>query len=310
MVEISGWPVLLCCLNYAKPVCLDILIIIISIIEIILNALDIFIIPWNVTSKTMIILLAISIIIFLVSVICALTILYFRNKKKLFENKYNIISYFPIILIILIVLSIILSIIVCAVAVKDMSDSDNNNDGLKETKENVSSGKKIFTIISLIAVCILGLLLIALWAEVYLCLEYKVTNSYYNQLSIIEMENLKQKNRSEKSSIVGHDKNGNPVFGMKVGGSIKVTTFEDTNNSNVKIPKKSAEQYEKKNSTQNEIYNKYRSHSKSYSKTNVKNYDLTCEDIIDNVLKKSDIDLEGGVIVDVVNHNNSINPGY
>ena len=308
MVKITGWPLLLCCLNYQNAICIDITIIITSLVEIILNILNIAIIPWDSTSTSMKALLAISIVIFFISLIFSAIIIYFSKNKKLYSNEkiYNITFCFPIIAILLIIISLILTVIIFGVVVKDITSNHNNNE---KSNEEIAKSKKLFIIISLIIIFIISIFLIMLWASIYLILKFKANSSYYNQLCIMELESLKQKNKSEKSSIVGHDKNGNPVFGTMVGNTMKVTTLEDTVNDNIKASKNFTTEDENKNISRNTIYDKYRSRSKS--NTQVKKYDLTCGDIIGNFEKdQSKFDLEGGVIVDAINNNNSINPGY
>ena len=349
MLEIPGWPCLLCCLNYQKAICIDITIIITSIIEIILNVLDIVIIPWKSTSKIMIILLGLSILIFVISALFAAILICFRNNKKIYSDEtiYDIVFCFPIVAIIIIVISIILSIVVCIVVLKDISGS--SKDGLYEqtSKEEVSDGKKIFTIVSLVVICVIGIFLIALWASDYLRIKYKTNSSYSNHVRIaIALEKLKRNNKFEKSSIVGHDKTGKPIFGMKIGDEIKtipvqneannnnvnnnnanninninnnyinnnyvnnninnnVNNINNTNN-NVNIIGNST--IEDKSITHKAVYDKYRSRSKLNTQDN--NFEITCEDIVNNTTQNlNNIDMEGGVVVDVVNHNNSINPG-
>ena len=319
---------LLCCFNSLSTNIIEVLIIILSLINIIINILGLVIFPWKYTSVIMKVLYIICFILLCYSLFISSINLYSRNNEaKKPKMIYLAPSFFAFLAC---CISLLLFIIIAIVIIPDLKNKKRIKnvqvlDPLtgeyhiqkSEEEKLVENGKISFVIASLIINLILSVILIFLWISEYIRIKYNINGSYNEYLE--ETKNkLSENSKSSKGNVVGHDKYGFPIY-MKPNGSH--FRFEGSKLYHLNQISEKRTNYDKEN---NNIlkYSYKEKYANKYYKPNNKSVDhinsKQKEKYIDKYFENREIsekynpnyfNFANKTMLNVSDANNSINPG-
>jgi len=311
---------LLLCFNSLKARTIEILIIILSSIGIILCILGIILIPWKVTNSAMEILFIIGLIFIVFSIIVIIIIFYFRIRNKLKRRIVHILLFTNIVMLFICFIALIFFIILAFFTISDLNNQETTTiiemieltGEIKNTtitkSDLTTTPKKVFTIMAIVLILIILIFLIFLWASEYIRLYY-LTNLSYKEFIKRAKEHVMKHPIQNGLSIIGHDKNGFPIFGHRKKNKfiIKSTT---TLNSGKEIMEKVSIRSMKDNlgKTNTKYYAKYTTNPIAKIKPEEKEKYIEKYGDIEDIHQIYD-NFWNKTILNFEDFNNSINPG-
>lgn len=313
-----------CCFNSYTTICLEIFIIILSIIGIVLGIIGFIVIPWGYTSKIIETFYIISFILFTYSLIFCLFLLIYHIKKKLdtLLDCCLLTSFFEIISCII---SIILNIFIAIVAIMDLKNKkeieeiiESNGNIIIYEHRLVSNNKIILDTTIILINILIWIILLFLWMSESIRIKYNIYGSYNDYK--INMKNLEMKNPRESGfTLVGHDKYGSPIYAKKERGIHQFTTsnrgyiiksIEKYKNSEIETngifrdsyhDKDNINMYRKRSYKSVDIVQKYKTEKMEKYGEKYNGVDI-CNPYYSNFENKTELNRSS--------LNNSINPGY
>ncbi len=313
-----------CCFNSYTTICLEIFIIILSIIGIVLGIIGFIVIPWGYTSKIIETFYIISFILFTYSLIFCLFLLIYHIKKKLdtLLDCCLLTSFFEIISCII---SIILNIFIAIVAIMDLKNKkeieeiiESNGNIIIYEHRLVSNNKIILDTTIILINILIWIILLFLWMSESIRIKYNIYGSYNDYK--INMKNLEMKNPRESGfTLVGHDKYGSPIYAKKERGIHQFTTsnrgyiiksIEKYKNSEIETngifrdsyhDKDNINMYRKRSYKSVDIVQKYKTEKMEKYGEKYNGIDI-CNPYYSNFENKTELNRSS--------LNNSINPGY
>lgn len=313
-----------CCFNSYTTICLEIFIIILSIIGIVLGIIGFTVIPWGYTSKIIETFYIISFILFTYSLIFCLFLLIYHIKKKLdtLLDCCLLTSFFEIISCII---SIILNIFIAIVAIMDLKNKkeieeiiESNGNIIIYEHRLVSNNKIILDTTIILINILIWIILLFLWMSESIRIKYNIYGSYNDYK--INMKNLEMKNPLESGfTLVGHDKYGSPIYAKKERGIHQFTTsnrgyiiksIEKYKNSEIETngifrdsyhDKDNINMYRKRSYKSVDIVQKYKTEKMEKYGEKYNGVDI-CNPYYSNFENKTELNRSS--------LNNSINPGY
>jgi len=313
-----------CCFNSYTTICLEIFIIILSIIGIVLGIIGFIVIPWGYTSKIIETFYIISFILFTYSLIFCLFLLIYHIKKKLdtLLDCCLLTSFFEIISCII---SIILNIFIAIVAIMDLKNKkeieeiiESNGNIIIYEHRLVSNNKIILDTTIILINILIWIILLFLWMSESIRIKYNIYGSYNDYK--INMKNLGMKNPLKSGfTLVGHDKYGSPIYAKKERGIHQFTTsnrgyiiksIEKYKNSEIETngifrdsyhDKDNINMYRKRSYKSVDIVQKYKTEKMEKYGEKYNGVDI-CNPYYSNFENKTELNRSS--------LNNSINPGY
>ena len=321
---------LLCCFNSLSTNIIEVLIIILSLINIIINILGLVIFPWKYTLVIMKALYIICLILLCYSLFISSINLYSRNNEaKKPKMIYLAPSFFALLACII---SLLLFIVIAIVVIPDLKNKKRIKNvqvldpltgeyHIQTSKEEklVENGKITFVIASLIINVILTVILVFLWLSENIRIKYNINGS--NNEYLEETKNKLSENvKSTKGNVIGHDKYGFPIYMKPNGGHFRL---ESTNINNLNQISEKRPNYDKENFDILKYSYKVKN-CNNYHNPNIKSVDIINgkykqkEKYIDKYFNNCEIsekynhnyfNFMNKTMLNVSDVNNSINPG-
>lgn len=319
---------ILCCFNYFSRNCIEITIILLSIIGLILNIIGMIVIPWGYTSRSMQIMYLINLIFFAYSLIITLIIKFLR-KKGIYEKIDFFFKINAFLIICASIISIFLNIFISIGTIPDIKNQKitenieivepNGEIKIINNEEKLASNSQLgYAIFSLMINLILWIILLFLWLSELIRLKYKIKGSYNDYY--LERKNNPSFDTSQKKviNVIGHDKYGFPIYSSNINE--KQQMEKSKSEYNYKLYNKYNSKYDIEANnilrySYKEKYNPKTSRNKNYKANELKLKKEKKEKYIEKYIENgapnpyySNFENKSALNISVAN--NSINPGY
>lgn len=223
----------MCCLGTQKASCIDISILIGTIIHLGCHIWGLIGIPWKYVKTAAKVLFIISLVISIINLVSIIYLIYLRRKNLINNIKNKIAKIIGIIILVINIIGFILIIIAEYMIGRDMDKADERN-YFKVISDSEWAAAYVSTSIIELLYIILGYF----WSALRNLISARIEGPYFDYLRKNLRGNVPDNsttayvignnNQATNLQLVGYDQNGNPIYSQQNGNF----TVQQTNTNN------------------------------------------------------------------------------